>query len=167
MKQFLILLAFSISCSSYQEYYDKKPQTICASDKNNNSVICDIKIELKTNDWRSYQNYIVIEQYNYKLNNIKKSVYQLILTISVRDNYYYDSVDIIINNDKHYVLTPSKQNQDKTSGLLEILYFNIDKDFIKIMANAYNISILTLHDSYNIKGEDISAIQEFYRSLND
>lgn len=163
MKQFLIVLAFCISCSSYQEYYKQKPKIVCASDKNNNFVICDLKLELNTSDWWSYQNYLVIVQY--KSNNINKIEYQLLLTFSLKDFYYYDFVNLNID-DKQYVLKPSKLKQDETFGLQEILYFNIKKDFIKILSDANTISIITINGTYNIRDEDMPFIHEFYDSIN-
>ncbi len=167
MKRFIIVLLLSISCTSSQDYYFPKPKISCASDNNNNIVICDLKLELNTSNWWLNQNNIVIEQYEYKFNNIKKTEHRLILTIAVMDFYHYDSVRFNID-DKPYILKPGKQKQDETSGLQQILYFSINRNFIKTLAGAQNVSIETtgrIYGTYSIKNEDIPVILEFYNSV--
>jgi hypothetical protein len=163
----LLLLALSIGCSSYQETVDKKAIKNCTSDNNNTYELCDLKLQLKPGDVWMYQNFFIIEQYKYKFNNASKITYQIIVRLYVNSFANYKSASFLING-RSYALKARKTEHDEKYGLREILYFDINRDFIKILADARDILLFMAGDvtnKYSIRIEDIPAIKEFYDSL--
>jgi hypothetical protein len=163
----LLFLALSISCSSYQEAEDKKPSKNCGSDKSNTYVLCNIKLELKSGDIWSYKNYFIIEEYKYRLHEENKIEYQIILSLSLSNFAYYNTASLVIDG-KNYTLSARKTEHDETYGLREILYFEITRDFLKILADSEDVLLIMpgkVTNRYSIQSHDIQVIKEFYKSL--
>jgi len=168
MKRLIILLmALSIGCSSYQEDAEKKPVKNCGSDKSRTFVLCNIKLLLKSGYVWSDQNYFIIEQYKYKLHEADRTEYKIIVSLSLPNFAYYHAATLVIDG-KTYTLASRKTEHEETYGLREILYFEISKDFIKLLANSRDILLIMpgkVTNKYSIKIDDIPVIKEFYDSL--
>ena len=160
------MLFFAVGCSSYyKEYDDNEPRKNCATDKENKSVICDLRVRLYSDDKWTAHSFFVIEKYS--RTGPQNTNYQLILRLSLNNTADFETAVFTINGKTH-VLKANRVIHDETYGFREVVYFDIGMDFIKTLAAGKDISLLMIgriKKEYYIDEEDIPSVQEFCRSL--
>jgi hypothetical protein len=160
-----LLLFFTIGCTSYREFNDNEPRKNCASDKTNKSVICDLRLQLYSDDKWTNHSFIIIEKYT--LNDLRKTDYHLILRLSLNNVANFETAIFSIDG-KTYTLKASKVTHDETYDFREVVYFDIGMEFIKTLAGGKDIELLmigTIKKEYHIDEKDIPSIRDFYNSL--
>jgi hypothetical protein len=160
-----LLLVFSIGCASYKEYDENGPRKNCASDKDNKSVICDLRVRLYSDDKWAAHSFFVIEKYS--RTDPQKTNYQLILRLSLNNAADFETAVFTINGKTH-TLKAGRVIHDETYGFREVIYFDIGMDLIKTLSGGKDISLIIfgkVKKEYHIDEEDIPSIQEFCKNL--
>ena len=161
------ILTLSICCSTSKSTDEIKTRIQCSKDDKNAYDLCSLKLLLDPGGLWSYKNYLILEQYRHRIDETDKTEYHLILEFNLNNFAYYETAIFVIDG-RSYTLTANRVTHEEAFGLKEMLYFDINKDMIKVLADGLRISILMIgkvNSSYRIRAEDIPALEDFYDRL--